>query len=78
VMGMIKAFYNISISDDISIGVIASGIYEKMVTSAAGLIVGIVAYAMYVYLNNMIDRAVYNMESVALDFVHTIHKPNIK
>lgn len=75
VMGMIKAFYNISISDNISIGVIASGIYEKMITSAAGLIVGVIAYILYTWLNARIDRAVNRMEVTAIDFLDILHKP---
>lgn len=75
VLGMIKAFYNISISDNISIGIIASGIYEKMITSASGLIVGVVAYILYTYLNTMIDRATHKMEVAAVDFMDLLHKP---
>ena len=41
ISGVIKIFYNISLADNISIGLIAGGLYEKMITSAAGLIVGI-------------------------------------
>jgi len=40
IMGVIKIFYNISLADNISIGLIAGGLYEKMITSASGLIVG--------------------------------------
>lgn len=75
VMGMIKAFYNISISDNISIGIIASGIYEKMITSASGLIVGVLAYILYTTLNMMIDRAVHRMEMTAVEFLDLLHKP---
>src|ERR1043165_547604 len=42
ISGVIKIFYNISLADNISIGLIAGGLYEKMITSAAGLIVGII------------------------------------
>lgn len=75
VIGMIRAFYNISISDNISIGIIASGIYEKMITSASGLIVGVLAYIFYTYLNTMIDRAVNRLEITAIDFLDLLHKP---
>ena len=75
VVGMIRAFYNISIANDISIGIIASGIYEKMVTSAAGLIVGVMAHMFFTYLNTMIDRNVNKMEVTAIDFMDILHKP---
>jgi len=75
VVGMIKAFFDISISDNISIGVISSGIYTKMVTSAAGLIVGVLAHMLHTYLNNMIDRNVNKMEVTAIEFMDILYKP---
>ena len=44
IAGVIKIFYSISLADNISIGNIAGGLYQKMITSAAGLMVGIIAY----------------------------------
>jgi biopolymer transport protein ExbB len=75
VVGMIRAFYNISLADNISIGIIASGIYEKMVTSAAGLIIGVMAHIFFTYLMTMIDRNVNKMEVTAIDFMDILHKP---
>jgi biopolymer transport protein ExbB len=77
VVGMIHAFHNISLTDNISIGIIAGGIYEKMITSGAGLIVGIIAHAFHTYLNSMIDRSVGNMETVSLEFLDILHKPQL-
>lgn len=62
IFGVIKIFYNISLADNISIGIIAGGLYQKMISSAAGLTVGIVAYAGYYYLNTMIDGIVNRLE----------------
>ena len=75
VVGMIKAFYEISIADNISIGVISSGIYTKMVTSASGLIVGVIAYLFYTTLNTMIERITFKMEVTAVDFLDLLHRP---
>ncbi len=44
ISGVIKIFYNISLSDNISIGIIAGGLYQKMICSGTGLIVGVIAY----------------------------------
>jgi biopolymer transport protein ExbB len=74
IAGVIRIFYNISLADNISIGLIAGGLYEKMITSASGLIVGIIAHAGYHYLNLLIDRIVYRMESNALDFVDLLQE----
>ena len=62
IFGVIKIFYNISLADNISIGIIAGGLYQKMVSSAAGLTVGIIAYAGFFYLNTLIDKYVHKME----------------
>ena len=75
VTGMIRTFHNISTSNKIEISTIASGIYEKMVTSASGLIVGIIAYVMYTLLTTMIDRSINKIEIVAMDFIDLLHKP---
>jgi biopolymer transport protein ExbB len=47
ISGIIRIFYEISLSDNISIGIIAGGLYEKMITSGSGLIVGVIAYSAY-------------------------------
>jgi biopolymer transport protein ExbB len=75
VSGMIRTFHNISVANKIDISTIASGIYEKMVTSATGLMVGIIAYFFYTILTTMIDRAVNKMEITAIDFLDILHKP---
>lgn len=60
IAGVIKIFYNISLADNISIGIIAGGLYQKMICSGTGLIVGVIAYSCYHYLQMMIDR--YSIE----------------
>lgn len=72
IMGVIKIFYNISLADNISIGLIAGGLYEKMVTSAAGLVVGVMAFVFYHIINMMIDRLLNKIESDAVDFIEVI------
>jgi biopolymer transport protein ExbB len=75
VTGMIRSFHDISLSNDINIGIISSGIYEKMITSATGLIVGILAHVFYTILMAMIDRNVNKMEVTAIDFLDILYKP---
>jgi biopolymer transport protein ExbB len=76
ISGVIKIFYNISLADNISIGLIAGGLYEKMVTSAAGLVVGIIAHIAFHFLNTMIDRVSFQLESTAVDFIDLLHEPS--
>jgi biopolymer transport protein ExbB len=75
IAGVIKIFYNISLADNISIGLIAGGLYEKMVTSAAGLLVGIVAYIFYHWLNVMIEKVVHKLELNAMNFIDLLQEP---
>jgi biopolymer transport protein ExbB len=62
ISGVIKIFYNISLSDNISIGIIAGGLYQKMICSGTGLIVGVIAYSCYHFLLMMIDRFSINLQ----------------
>ncbi len=76
IAGVIQIFYNISKTDNISMGVISGGLYVKMVTSAAGLFVGIVAYVGYHILNMMVDKVILNLETDAIDFIDLLEEPS--
>lgn len=73
ISGIIKIFYNISVTDNISIGIISGGLYEKMISSGSGLIVGVIAYSGYHILNMKLDRFISLVEAEAFD-VLTIMK----
>lgn len=75
IFGVIKIFYNISLADNISIGLIAGGLYEKMITSASGLLIGIFAYVGHHYLILMVDRVVNKMEINAIEFIDLLEEP---
>lgn len=75
IAGVIQIFYNISLTDNISMGIIAGGLYVKMITSATGLIVGIVAYVGYHVLNIMVDRVILKMETDAVEFIDLLEEP---
>jgi len=75
IFGVIKIFYNIALADNISIGLIAEGLYEKMITSAAGLMIGIIAFVFHHILIVMIDRTVNKIEGHSLEFVDLIQEP---
>lgn len=75
ISGVIKIFYNISLADNISIGLISGGLYEKMITSAAGLVVGVFSFVSYHYLNLMIDRTIYKIEASSIDFIDVLQDP---
>ena len=64
VFGMIKAFNVISQSGTGSPGLVASGISEALITTAAGMMVGIPALILYHYFRAKIDRYVFEMEEI--------------
>ncbi len=72
ILGVIKIFYSIAASGEFGITQISGGLYEKMVSSAAGLVVGIIAHAGYHTLTVMVDRVVYRMENSALEFTDVL------
>ncbi|PWG80516.1 MotA/TolQ/ExbB proton channel family protein [Pararcticibacter amylolyticus] len=75
ISGVIRIFYNISLSDNMSIGIISEGLYEKMITSATGLMIGILAYVGYHVLNIMVDRVILRMETDAIEFIDLLEEP---
>ncbi|MFM7018041.1 MotA/TolQ/ExbB proton channel family protein [Flavobacterium sp.] len=78
IAGVIKIFYSISQTEDISIGNISGGLYEKMISSGAGLVVGIIAYSAYHLFNGKIDSFALSIQKQVLDFVNIIQRPNGK
>lgn len=74
ISGVIKIFYNISVTDNISIGIIAGGLYQKMITSGSGLIVGVVAYSCYHYLHMQIDKFSAKLQEESLVFLKSLQK----
>jgi biopolymer transport protein ExbB len=72
ISGVIKIFYTISITENISIGSISGGLYEKMISSGLGLIVGVIAYSGYHYFNMVIDSFSLKVQRVIIQFVNVI------
>ncbi|MCB0735032.1 MAG: MotA/TolQ/ExbB proton channel family protein [Flavobacteriales bacterium] len=76
VTGMIKTFYTLAQNaEGIDIGSFSGGIYEAMVTTVGGLIVGIFAYISYNSLTAMIDKVIYRMEATSMEFLDILHEP---
>lgn len=76
ISGVIKIFYSISITENVSIGNISGGLYEKMISSGSGLVVGIIAFAGYHLLNGIIDNYALNIQKVSLDFANLLRQNN--
>lgn len=77
VTGMIKAFIAIAQEEgSVSPKLLSQGIYEAMITTAAGLLVGIMAYLMYNYLVGQVQKIVHKMEYNSIDFIDLLQEPN--
>ncbi len=66
IIGVITIFFDISVSQDISIAVISEGLYQKMVSSAGGLVVGIIAFSAYHIFQQKIDGISRSIQEHAL------------
>jgi biopolymer transport protein ExbB len=75
IFGVIKIFYQIAQQNSLEIDTISGGLYVKMISSAAGLLVGMIAYAAFHYLQHMIDRVVNKMEVNAVEFIDLLEEP---
>ena len=76
VTGMIRAFYNMSMAgNNIDIELLSSGIYEAMVTTVGGLIVGIIAYVFYTIIVARIQDVVNLLEAKATEFMDVLNEP---
>ena len=76
IAGVIKIFYDISLTDNISIGVISSGLYQKMITSASGLVIGLLAFIGYFIINAMLDKTIHRMQETSLQFIDLLQEPS--
>jgi len=79
VTGMIQAFFKLSQSKGtIDHNLLAGGIYEAMITTAAGLAVGIMAYVGYNLLVSMVSKVVHKMEAASVEFIDVLQEPATK
>jgi biopolymer transport protein ExbB len=75
IIGMVQLFYGIASTGEYTLNTIAGGIYTKMVTSATGLIIGLIAYVGHNYLTTQIDKTANRMEVASFDFIDVLQEP---
>ena len=75
IFGVIKIFYEIAQQNSLEINTISGGLYVKMISSASGLLVGMIAYGGYHYLVHLIDRVINKMEINAVEFIDLLEEP---
>lgn len=75
IVGMVQLFYGIASTGEYTLNTIAGGIYTKMITSAAGLIIGLIAYIGHNYLTTKIDKTANKMEAASAEFIDILQEP---
>lgn len=79
VTGMIEAFMDIqALQGNVNPSVLAGGIWEALITTATGLIVGIIAYGFYNFLLGKINRMVHELENASADFIEMLAGPSTR
>lgn len=79
VTGMIRAFMDIqALQGNVNPSVLAGGIWEALITTATGLIVGIIAYGFYNFLQGKINRQIFEFENASTDFIDLLQSPTPK
>ncbi|PHI21057.1 biopolymer transporter ExbB [Lewinellaceae bacterium SD302] len=77
VTGMIAAFYEMSTAQNITPDVLAGGIYQALITTAAGLFIGILSFIGYNLLVARVERVVYQMERSTTEFMDLLQEPTV-
>lgn len=75
IIGVITIFYDISLAKTVEIEIISKGLYQKMITSAGGLVVGVLAFVCYHWLNARIDKLAHKMEDTQIKFLDMLNEP---
>jgi len=75
IFGMFQLFYALATTGDFTIQTMANGIYTKMITSATGLIIGLMAYIAHNYLVTQVDKTAYKMEASSSEFIDVLQEP---
>ncbi|MDL2241170.1 MotA/TolQ/ExbB proton channel family protein [Bacteroidales bacterium OttesenSCG-928-K22] len=76
VLGMVKAFYNMSMAgNNLDISMLSEGIYQAMITTIGGLIVGIIGYILYNVIVTRIEKVVTLLEAKTTEFMDVLDEP---
>src|SRR5688572_9231997 len=75
IFGMFQLFFRLASTGEFTIQSMADGIYTKLITSAVGLIIGLLAYIAHNYLNTQIDKTANRMEASSAEFVDILQEP---
>lgn len=76
IVGVITIFYTISVTQEYTIDTVSTGLYQKMICSAAGLLVGILSYLGHHILTMQLDKVILQMETDSIEFIDLLEEPS--
>lgn len=75
-VGLMQLFSAINTTNEFEVATIAGGIYTKLITSISGLIIGLLAYLGYSFLQTLIEKTSHKMEAASADFLDLLQEPS--
>ena len=75
VIGMVRAFYRLSVNGQSTVNNLSEGIYQALVTTVAGLIVGVIALFAYNYLTSRVNKIMNRLEGSTMEFMDLLNEP---
>ena len=75
IFGMFQLFFRLASTGEFTIQSMANGIYTKLITSAVGLMIGLMAYIAHNYLTTQIEKTANKMEASSAEFIDILQEP---
>ncbi len=75
-VGLMQLFSAINTTNEFEVATIAGGIYTKLITSISGLIIGLLSYLGYSFLQTLIEKTSHKMEAASADFLDLLQEPS--
>jgi biopolymer transport protein ExbB len=74
-LGMVRVFHAMKFETSVELSTISGGIMEAMMTTIAGLVVGIMAKVAYNYLDTKVSEVIHEMEGASIEFLDLLNEP---
>ena len=76
IIGVIHIFYRIKLAGTVDIETVSDGLYQKMISSGGGLVVGVIAFVGFQWLSTRVDKLAHRMEESQIAFLDILNEPS--
>lgn len=76
IIGVIHIFYRIKLAGTVDIETVSDGLYQKMISSCGGLVVGVLAFVAYQWLIGRVDKLAHRLEETQIAFLDILNEPS--